>query len=75
MTLLICIQLSFNGRINRIKSQTWEYYAISDMLINEIYIGNMVQGKYGSVSYKTKQNKPRPKDQWYIIVEGMHSLL
>ena len=41
------------------------------MLINEIYIGNMVQGKYGSVSYKTKQNKPRPKDQWYIV-EGTH---
>ena len=28
----------------------WNYYAISKMLINEIYIGNMVQGKYGSVS-------------------------
>ncbi|WP_367941269.1 recombinase zinc beta ribbon domain-containing protein, partial [Enterocloster citroniae] len=39
--------------------------------INEIYIGNMVQGKYGSVSYKTKQNKPRPKDQWYRV-EGTH---
>lgn len=36
------------------------------MLENEIYIGNMVQGKYGSVSYKTKQCKPRPKDQWYV---------
>jgi hypothetical protein len=41
------------------------------MLTNEIYIGNMVQGKYGSVSYKTKQNKPRPKEQWYIV-EGTH---
>ena len=41
------------------------------MLINEIYIGNMVQGKYGSVSYKTKQNKPRPKSEWYIV-EGTH---
>ena len=41
------------------------------MLINEIYIGNMVQGKYGSVSYKTKQNKPRPKDEWYSV-EGTH---
>lgn len=52
-------------------STLWKYFAISDMLINEIYIGNMVQGKYGSVSYKTKQNKPRPKDQWYIV-EGTH---
>ena len=41
------------------------------MLINEIYIGNMVQGKYGSVSYKTKQNKPRPKSEWYVV-EGTH---
>ncbi len=52
-------------------STLWKYFAISDMLINEIYIGNMVQGKYGSVSYKTKQNKPRPKDQWYKV-EGTH---
>jgi DNA invertase Pin-like site-specific DNA recombinase len=52
-------------------STLWKYFAISDMLVNEIYIGNMVQGKYGSVSYKTKQNKPRPKDQWYNK-EKMH---
>ena len=41
------------------------------MLTNEIYIGNMVQGKYGSISYKTKQNKPRPKEEW-IRTEGTH---
>lgn len=52
-------------------STLWKYFAISDMLINEIYIGNMVQGKYGSISYKTKQNKPRPKSEWYIV-EGTH---
>ena len=31
----------------------------------------MVQGKYGSVSYKTKQNKPRPKSEWFVV-EGTH---
>ena len=46
-------------------STLWKYYAISSMLKNEIYIGNMVQGKYGSVSYKTKKNNPRPKELWY----------
>ena len=55
----------------RKNSTLWKYFAISDMLINEIYIGNMVQGKYGSVSYKTKQNKPRPKSDWYVV-EGTH---
>lgn len=53
------------------QSTLWKYSAISHMLRNEIYIGNMVQGKYGSVSYKTKKNKPRPKDQWYVV-EGTH---
>ena len=52
-------------------STLWKYFAIADMLQNEIYIGNMVQGKYGSVSYKTKQNKPRPKSEWFIV-EGTH---
>lgn len=52
-------------------STLWKYFAIADMLENEIYIGNMVQGKYGSVSYKTKQNKPRPKNEWYRV-EGTH---
>jgi DNA invertase Pin-like site-specific DNA recombinase len=46
-------------------STLWKYFAIADMLKNEIYIGNMVQGKYGSISYKSKQNKPRPKEMWY----------
>ena len=52
-------------------STLWRYAAISDMLVNEIYIGNMVQGKCGSVSYKTKQNKPRLKSDWYRV-EGTH---
>jgi DNA invertase Pin-like site-specific DNA recombinase len=52
-------------------STLWQYFAISDMLVNQIYIGNMVQGRYGSVSYKTKQNKPRPKEEWYIV-ENTH---
>ncbi len=52
-------------------STLWKYYAIANMLENEIYLGNMVQGKYGSASYKTKQNKPRPREAWYIV-EGTH---
>ena len=52
-------------------STLWKYYAISAMLTNEMYIGNMVQGRYGSISYKTKQKKPRPRSEWYIV-EGTH---
>ncbi len=48
-------------------STLWKYDTISHMLTNEMYIGNMVQGRSGSVSYKTKQKKPRPKSEWYIV--------
>ena len=49
----------------------WKYSAIADMLVNQIYIGNMVQGRYGSVSYKTKQCRPRPRSEWFVV-EGTH---
>ena len=58
----------------RKNSTLWKYFAISDMLTNEIYIGNMVQGKYGSVSYKTKQNKPRLQSEWYRV-EATHEAI
>lgn len=52
-------------------STLWKYPTISDILKNEIYIGTMVQGKYGSISYKSKQNKPRPKEEWFVV-ENTH---
>lgn len=52
-------------------STLWKYSAVSHMLTNEMYIGNMVQGRYESVSYKTKKNKPRPKEKWYRV-ENTH---
>ena len=55
-------------------STLWKYCTISDLLVNEIYIGNMVQGRYGSVSYKSKQNRPRPKSRWYRV-EGTHEAI
>ena len=44
---------------------------IASKLINETYIGNLVQGKYESISYKTSINRPRPKEQWFRV-EGTH---
>lgn len=49
----------------------WKYFSVDDVLHNEMYIGNMVQGKYESVSYKSKKNKPKPKKDW-VIIKGTH---
>jgi len=47
----------------------WKYSAVAAILKNEMYLGHMVQGKYGSVSYKTKENRPRPRDSWYVVAD------
>lgn len=52
----------------------WKYPSISAMLSNEIYRGHMIQGRYGSVSYKTKENKPRPPENW-MRVEDTHEAI
>ena len=52
----------------------WTYSAISSMLRNEIYAGNMVQGKYESVSYKGRKKRPRPKSAWFVA-EGTHEAI
>ena len=52
----------------------WKYPGIGDILANEMYIGNMVQGKYENPSYKSKHSKPVPKERWYRV-EGTHEAI
>ncbi len=55
-------------------SGIWSYFTISDMLVNQVYIGNMVQRKNGILDYKTQEKIAYPKDQW-AIVEGTHEAI
>ncbi len=49
----------------------WPDSSVRRILKNQMYIGNMVQGKNQTVSYKIKQCRAIPQDEW-IIVEGTH---
>lgn len=53
------------------KSYMWRSSTISEMLTNEMYIGNMVQGRLKKISYKSKKVVRVPKEKW-IIKEGTH---
>uniref|UniRef100_UPI004056FC2A recombinase family protein n=1 Tax=Acetatifactor sp. TaxID=1872090 RepID=UPI004056FC2A len=57
---------------NTVRSTLWQYFSIAEILINEVYIGNLVQGKVTSISYKTQIQKPVPKEKW-IRVENTHA--
>lgn len=52
----------------------WSSERISDMLQNETYIGNMVQGRMVKVSYKSKKCLRQPRENW-VIVENTHQPL
>ena len=49
----------------------WRYFMVGNILTNETYIGNLVQNKAHSISYKTKIVKPTDKSEW-IRVENTH---
>lgn len=49
----------------------WSDSSVRRILKNEMYIGNMVQGKNTTISYKIKKCRPIQKENW-IIVENTH---
>ena len=52
----------------------WPDSSVRRILRNEMYVGNMVQGKNTTISYKIKQCRAIPKEDW-IIVEGTHAAI
>jgi len=55
-------------------SRTWGSATVIQLLRNQAYIGNMVQGKRAVTSFKTKERHFTEPDEW-IIVEGTHEPL
>lgn len=45
----------------------WSASTVGTMLRNEMYRGVLVQGRYGSQSYKTRKNISRPPSLWYKV--------
>ncbi len=52
----------------------WSSERISDMLQNETYVGNMVQGRSVKISYKSKKCLKQDPANW-VVVEGTHEPL
>ena len=49
----------------------WSGERISEILQNETYIGNMVQGRSVKISYKSKKCLKQAPENW-VVVEGTH---
>lgn len=56
---------------NSSRLHAWTTTTIATILKNEVYIGNMVQGKHKSVSYRSKKMMLTDESEW-TVVEGTH---
>lgn len=52
-------------------SHSWCTVTVRQILEHEVYIGNMLGSRYGSVSYKSHKLERKDKDEW-IRVENTH---
>ncbi|MVB09656.1 hypothetical protein CAFE_03180 [Caprobacter fermentans] len=52
-------------------THTWSDITVKEFLSNEAYIGNTVQFKTGSISYKNHKRVDKPQENW-IRCEGTH---
>lgn len=52
----------------------WSSERISEMLQNETYLGNMVQGRTVKISYKSKKCIKQDRENW-VVVENTHDPL
>ena len=48
-------------------SSKWSGTRIREIILNEVYIGNMVQGRMKKLNYKSKKNIRLPKVEWKIV--------
>lgn len=63
----------YNPNIKYTKT-SWSFQTIHQILTNEVYIGNMVQKRHETISYKVRKKRPVPKED-QIIVEGTHEAI
>ena len=47
--------------------ERWSANSVLGILSNEMYIGNMVQGRHRIISYKVHNQIKVPEEEWYIV--------
>mgnify|MGYP004682047597 CR=1 FL=1 len=58
---------------NSPKTRTWAVNTVKTILTNEVYIGNMVQGKHKSVSYRSKKMALTDESEGLTVVRNYKS--
>ena len=52
----------------------WSYSSVDHILRNPVYRGDLVQGRYGNISYRLQKTRRRPAEDWFVV-RGTHEPL
>ena len=63
--------IHYRSALKNTNAALWSSPTVYQILHDQLYIGNMVQGKHKKVSYKSEKTIWLPKSQW-IVVENTH---
>lgn len=56
------------------KTHFWSGATVGKILKNRMYLGNMVQGKTTKISFRSKNSRMNPKEEWYEVF-GTHEAI
>ena len=63
-----------NCNTNNIKDKKWSIRTVASILKNQVYCGDMIQGKEKCISHKNHKSIKTKKENW-IIVENTHEAI
>lgn len=66
--------IHYRSALKNTNAALWSSPTVYQILHDQLYIGNMVQGKHKKVSYKSEKTIWIPKSQW-IVVENTHEAI
>ena len=66
--------INFQTAFRMKEHSEWEYRTVRRILTNEVYIGNLVQGKRGTPNHKVRVIRDREESEW-VRVENAHEAI
>ena len=66
--------MKYNGGFSGAGTALWRGVAVKRILMNEVYLGHLIQGKTQKVNCKVKKNVERPREEW-VRVENTHEAI
>ena len=66
--------IHYRSALKNTNAALWSSPTVYQILHDQVYIGNMVQGKHKKISYKSEKTIWLPKSQW-IVVENTHEAI